>query len=349
MKKRNTYALLLTGFLLSSLLLPSCFKEIDTIAIPRTLEETFVVQHSIKKVQSFFRFYENTVLEVDTAAHANWDLAFESAGEGDQVLLGWASFSTGIGTGLYDMEGISQQLILDLIERPGDWTFDDPSFANRPDTLMTLMHWEDGEVFIQNRGLSSDSYYAIQFVSKTEDSYTFRYASATSLEEVHEATIYRGSGFNYVYFSFTSGESVVIEPLSIEWDILFTPYRGWWETDDPGQYAPFNMSGMMINNENGVQIAHVFDPEIEFEDIDFSFIPSYEFSDLKGKVGANWKVLGDQNSNNIFSMDPDKKYLMKKYDFETDRIMYFKFQMVDYKLDGEDHHPTVEFKYLGAD
>ncbi|MCK5068698.1 MAG: hypothetical protein KAR16_14715 [Bacteroidales bacterium] len=340
--------LIISGVFLVSLLTPSCFKEIDTEPIPRTVEETFTVQNSIRKIQSFFRFYENTVLEIDTASHANWDLAFESAADGDRVLLGWASFSTGIGTGLFELNDVSQDLILDLIDT-GDWTFDDPSFLTVPDTLMTLLTWEDGEVFIHNRGLSSDTYYAIQFVSRTEDSYTFRYASAQSLSQVHEATIYRSTGFNYVYFSYNTGESEIIEPPLTNWDILFTPYRGWWETSDPGKYAPFSLSGILINNENGVRIAHVFDPEVAFEDIGFSSVGQYEFTDLKGAVGANWKVLGDQNSNNIYSMDPDKKYLMKKYDFETDRIMYFKFQMVDYKLDGEDHHPTVEFKYLGSE
>jgi hypothetical protein len=29
--------------------------------------------------------------------------------------------------------------------------------------------------------------------------------------------------------------------------------------------------------------------------------------------------------------------------------MYFKLQIVDYKLNGEDHHPTIEFKYLGPE
>jgi len=344
MKKR----FLISVIFLAALLVPSCFKEIDTEPIPRTVDKTFTVQHSIRNIQSFHRFYENTVLETDTAVPSAWDLAFESAGPGSRVLLGWASYSTAVKTGQYDFSEISQELILDLIGNSGTWSFDDPSYLNTLDSL-TLRNWEDGEIYIQNRGIERDAYYVLQFVSKTENSYTFRYASAQSLDQVRESTIYRSTGFNYVYFSFSANASVQVEPLRSEWDILCTPYRGWWETSESGVYAPFNLSGILINNEFGVRIAHVFDPAVAFEDMDLSWIARYDFTDMKGAIGSNWKILGAVGSSNLYTMDPDKKYLMKKYDQETGRIMYFKLQIVDYKLNGEDHHPTIEFKFLGSE
>ena len=336
--------MILTGFLLGSLLLPSCFKEIDTLPIPRTLEDTVVVQNSIREVQTFLRFYENTVLEVSTAAPYSWDLAFESAGEGSRVLAGWASYSEVVGSGKYDFSEITQALIVDFKENSSDWAFTDPAYLNTMDSVV-LRYWEDGEIYIQKKGLD---FFVFQFISKTDESYTFQYASAQSLAQVHEANIFRSTGFNYVYYSFEEHSSVLMEPLSREWDILCTPYRGWWETGDAGIYAPFNLSGILINNESGVRIAQVFDPEVSFEELDISSIDDYEFTDWKGAIGSNWKLLGDQNSGNIYSMDPNKKYLMEKYDYETNRLMYFKLQIVDYRLDGADHHPTIEFKFLGA-
>ena len=338
----------ISGIFLMSLLFPSCFKEIDTEPIPRTVEETFTVQHSIKRIQSFFRFYPNTVLEIDTALFTSWDLAFESAGQGNRVLLGWASASLAVHTGKYDFDEITQDLILDFIENSDDWTFDDPSYINTLDSV-SLRDWEDGEIYIQNRGIERDNYYAIQFISKTDNSYTFKYASAQSLDQVHEVTVNRSTGFNYVYFSYTTNKMIPVEPPQRDWDIIFTPYRGWWETNTPGEYSPFTQSGILINNEYGVRVARVFDPAIAFEDIDSSSVHEYEFTDMKGAIGSNWKLLGAVGSDNLYTMDPDKKYLMKKYDFETDQVMYFKLQIVDYKLDGEDHHPTVEFKYLGSE
>jgi len=339
-----------TGILLPALLLSSCFKEIDTEPMERTVEETFTVQHSIRKIQSYHWFYENAVVEVDTAG-TRWDLAFESAGDGYRVLLGWASYSTGVPTGIFDFgdPALTQELVLDLKENSDDWVFDDPSFVNTPDSMALTGHWENGEIWIQNRGVSDDNYYAIQYVSSTETSYTFRYASARSLDQVRTATVNRSSGFNYVYYSYDSHSVVQVEPPSRDWDLLFTPYRSWWETSTPGIYAPFNLSGVLINNEAGVRVARIDSAEILYEDLDFSSVDRFGFSDKKGIIGADWKVLGDQTSGNIYSMDPDKKYLLKKYDPETDRIMYFKLQIVDYKLNGEDHHPTVEFKFLGSE
>jgi hypothetical protein len=335
---------------LISLLNRGCFKEIDTEPIPLPeVEDYFIVQYSIKQIQSFYRFYESTVVEIDTAKSSSWDLAFESAGEGSRVLLGWASFSTGIPSGKFSFEEISQDLILDLIDT-GDWLFDDPTFVNNIDSLALTNHWENGEIWIQNRGVTSDNYYAIQFVSSDDESYTFRYASAQSLGEVKEATVYRASAFNYVYFSFNSHKVLTIEPDYREWDILCTPYRGWWETDTPGIYSPFNMSGIMINNEAGVRVAQVFDPEVSFDELDFASVYEYEFTDKKGAIGADWKVLGGVNSGNIFSVDKDKKYLMKKTIEESGEVLYFKMQIIDYKNeDGEDHYPTIEFKYLGSE
>lgn len=333
---------------LAILICTSCFEEIDLEPIPRTIDESITVEHSIKRIQSYYRFYENTVLEVNTASPSSWDLAFESAGEGNRVLTGWASSSIIVKTGIRDFNEVTQEMILNLIDNSEDWTFDDPSYINTMDSV-SLRNWEDGEIYIQSRGVESDNYYAIQFVSRTDNNYRFRYASAQSLDNVKEAVIERSTGFNYVYFSYSVNDVVQVEPPSREWDIVCTPYLGWWETDTPGEYAPYSQSGILINNEYGVRIARVFDPAIAFEDIGLSFINEYEFTDMKGAIGSNWKLLGSVGSENLYTMDPDKKYIMKKYDYETDRDMYFKLQIVDYKLNGEDHHPTIEFKYLGSE
>ena len=338
---------ILSGIILISIIYTSCIKDIDTDPIPRTVDKTFTVQYSIKRIQSFHRFYENAVLEVGTASPTSWDLAFESAGPGSRVLIGWASASTVVNTGKVSFTEISQGFILDLIENSDNWTFDDPSYINTLDSV-SLRDWEDGEIYIQSRGVESDNYYAIQFISKTEDSYTIRYASAQSLENIHEAKIYRSTGFNYVYFCYSENDILLVEPPRRDWDIMCTPYLGWWETLTPGEYSPYTQSGILINNEFGVRIARVFDPMVTFEDINFSSIDDYEFTDMKGAIGSNWKILGSQGSDNIYNLDPDKKYIMKKYDFGTDSDLYFKLQIVDYKLNGEDHYPTIEFKYLGS-
>ncbi|MFC2080111.1 hypothetical protein ACFLRQ_01410 [Bacteroidota bacterium] len=341
MKRSYTYIVLL--FIV--LLLNSCFKEIDTVPLPRTIDKTFTVQYPINKIQTFYRFYENAVIEVDSTEGVSWDLAFESAGAGNRVMLGYASFSTALATGKYDFGEITQDMILDAIQNSDNWIFSDPTFVNNMDSV-ALRNWEDGEIYIQNRGVTDDNYYIFQFVSRDAESYSFRYASALSLEQVNEATIFRNENFSYLYFSYESQSTVLVEPLKPEWDIVFTPYRGWWETSIQGEYAPFNMSGVMINNENGVRVAQIFDAGVDFLDIDSTAVYNYEFIDLKGAIGANWKVLGSTSASRVISVNPDYKYLLSKYDFETDSEMYFKLQILDYYLEDEAHYPLVEFKFL---
>ncbi len=326
----------------------SCLKDIDTEPIPRTLDETFTVQQSIKRYMSYYRFYKNTVVEVDTALYTDWDLAFESAGEGNRVLPGWAIGSTVVGSGKYEFSEISQELILAFIDTSDAWSFTDPSYINTFDSC-SLKNWEDGEIYIQNRGRTKDNYYVLKFISRTDDSYTFKYASAQSLEDVKETTVYRSEAFNYVYFNYNTESLVTVEPNRLDWDLMFSPYLGWWESTVTGEFSPYTFSGALINNETGVRIAHVFDPEVAFQDISYGDIENYEFTDMKGAVGSNWKLLGPVGSVNLYVMDSTKKYILKKYDSETMDEMYFKFQFVDYKLDGEDHHPTVEFKFLDPD
>ncbi|RLD65102.1 MAG: hypothetical protein DRI95_09430 [Bacteroidetes bacterium] len=333
---------------LVSFVFASCFKEIDTVPLELTIEKTFTVQNSIQTTQTYYYLYENVGLEVITASPRSWDLAFESAGEGSRVMLGWATSSIAHKTGKYNIADVSQTEILDYINNSGDWMFDDPAYTNYLDSL-SLQNWEDGEVYVQNRGVESDNYYLIQFVEKTDDSYTFNYAKATDNQNVQTYTINRSDGLSYIHFSFDDNETVTVEPRNVDWDLLFTPYLGWWETLTPGEYSPYTQSGILINYETGVEVAQIFDPSIDFEDIDESYIATSEFTDWKGVIGSNWKVLGGTDSENLYNMDPDKKYLLKKYDPVSGFYKYFKLRIIDYKLDGEDHHPTVEFKFLAKE
>ncbi|OQY02708.1 MAG: hypothetical protein B6I20_06655 [Bacteroidetes bacterium 4572_117] len=330
---------------LVSIVFASCFKEIDTVPLVRTVESTFTVQNSIQTTQTYFTLYENTAQEASVVAPSSWDLAFESAGDGSKVMQGWASGSMVHKTGKNIITDVSEDEVLDYMNNSYDWLFDDPAYTNYPDSL-SLQTWEDGEVYIQNRGVVKDNFYLIQFVSKTDDSYTFNYAKVTDNQNVNTYTINRSDGLNYVYFSFDENAPVSVEPRSYDWDFVFSPYLGWWETLTQGEYSPYKINGVLINNESGVRVAQIFDESIDFEDINETHIATSEFTDWKGVIGSNWKLLGGTDSENLYTMDPDKKYILKKYDSTTGVFKYFKLRMIDYKLNGVDHFPTVEFKFL---
>ena len=334
----------ITAIALVSVILTSCFKEIDIEPIEIKIEDQFTVENSIKTTQTFFRFYENIVVEVSQNAPSEWDLAFESAGDSGKVLSNYSRFAITVKTGEYNINEVTEDDVVDLIPSD-DWMFDDPAYTNFTDSL-SLKDWEDGEVYIIKRGTNDENdYYKIQFVDKNVDEYTFNYSKATETN-FKTAVVPRSLGLAYVYFSFDTENVVQIEPQINTWHLLFTPYYGWYETLTPGEYTPYGISGALINYEGGVRVAQIFDEEISFGDINSTFIADAEFTDWKGVIGSNWKLLGDAGSNNLYIMDPVKKYLIKVYDDDESIFKIFKMRFVDYKLNGEDHYPTVEFKFL---
>ena len=141
-----------------SFIFTSCFKELesDTKPMELTFESTFTVQNSIKTTQTYYTLFENIAVEVSTVSPRSWDLAFESVGAGSRVMLGWSTASKAHKTGKYIISDVSQDQVIDYLNNSNEWTFDDPSYTNYPDSL-SLENWEDGEVYIQNRGLESDN------------------------------------------------------------------------------------------------------------------------------------------------------------------------------------------------
>ncbi|HUH28573.1 HmuY family protein [Gelidibacter sp.] len=326
--------------LLPALLFSSCFKEIDTVAQLKSTEEVFTSQHNISRNVTFFKIYPNTTQEVSNKSLGGWDMAFQSAEEGDNVLVNYTVSAKVIKTGTSNFSEVNKETVNALFNSD-EWKFNDPAYSNIKDSI-GLKSWEDKEVYLVNRGSASlpeEAYYKIQFVSKTPESYTFKYAHVESTGEI-EKTINRTSSLANVYFSFTENAVVEHEPNINEWDFYFAPYFGWFETLTAGEYSPYNMTGAMINNEGGVRIAQVFDGGIDYNSIDLTMAHSLTYTDWKGAIGSTWKKI-PSTENPIYLMDTDKKYVI-----ELDDGNYYKLRFLDYYLDGKQGFPSFEINAI---
>ena len=256
---------LLARFLILILIgvgLVSCFQEIDTVPLEKSTKVVFTSSHSIYNSITFFKIYENITAEVSSEPLGTWDLAFQSAEEGDIVLVNYTVSARAIKTGTNDFSKVNKNTVNELYNS-SKWKFNDPAYSNIKDST-ALEEWESGEIYLVYRGstsLSEEAYYKIQFISKTPDSYTLRYAHVEDAGETVK-TITRTQGLVNVYFSFETNELVEYEPLIGEWDFYFAPYFGWFETLTPGVYSPYNVTGVMINNEGGIRVSQVFDENI---------------------------------------------------------------------------------------
>jgi len=334
-------AILYFSILSLTISLSSCFPEIDTIAQERTIEEVFTSQYSIYSNVTFYKIYENTTVEVGNETIGKWDLAFQSAFEGDNVLINYNTSARAIKTDIYDFSEVDKGTAEDLLNSD-EWKFNDPGYSNVKDSI-PLKDWENKEVYLVYRGYTSrpeEAYYKIQFMSKTEDTYTFRYAHVESTEEI-EKTIKRTEGLVNVYFSFDENALVEHEPNIKEWDFYLAPYSGWFETLTAGVYAAYDLTGVMINNEGGARIAQVFDDDIKYENIDLAMAQNLDYTDWKGVIGSTWKLI-PSTENPVYLMDTSKKYVFKLYDGN-----YYKLRFLDfYNLEGEKGYTSFEINII---
>jgi len=337
MKKSILYFTILS----LTVLLTSCFSEIDTIPQERKTENVFNSQYSIYSNVTFYKIYENTTAEVSNELIGNWDMAFQSAFEGDNVLINYSTSARTIKTGISEFSEVDKSTVEDLFNSD-QWKFNDPAYSNVKDSV-ALKDWENKEVYLVYRGFASrpeEAYYKIQFVSKTPETYTFKYAHVESTQEI-EKTINRTQGLVNVYFSFENDAVVVHEPNIKEWDFYMGPYSGWFETLTTGVFAPYDLTGVMINNEGGVRIAQVFDEDIEYENIDLAMAENLDYTDWKGAIGSTWKLI-PSTENPIYNMDTNKKYVLKLYDGN-----YYKLRFLDfYNLEGEQGYTSFEINVI---
>lgn len=327
---------------ITSVLTTSCFLEIDTVPLEKSTQEVFTSSYDIKNNVTFFKIYENTTAEVSNQELGKWDLAFQSAMEGGIVLVNYTVSARAIKTGTSKFSAVDKNTVNELFNSD-KWEFNDPAYSNYRDST-ALEDWESGEVYLVFRGttaLSQEAYYKIQFVSKTDDSYTFKYAHVESADE-NEITINRTLGLANVYFSFDDNNIVEHEPLITEWDFYFAPYFGWFETLTAGVYSPYNVTGVMINNEGGVNAVQVFDETIAYEDIDLTMAENLVYSDWKGIIGSTWKNIPPSDGSGGYTMDTKKKYVLKLNDGN-----YYKMRFLDfYDPEGNQGYTSFEINLI---
>jgi heme-binding HmuY-like protein len=338
MKMKSLFILILVP----SVLLLSCFQEIDTVPLEKSTQEVFTSSYSISGNITFYKIYENTTAEVVNRSIGGWDLAFQSALEGDIVLVNYSVSAKAIKTGTSNFSEVDKQTVNELFNSDL-WEFNDPAYSNIVDST-ALEDWESKEVYLVYRGstsLSQEAYYKIQFMSKTADSYTFKYAHVEGLEE-KEFTINRTQGLANVYFSFETESTVEHEPLIGDWDFYFAPYFGWFETLTAGVFSPYNVTGAMINNEGGVRVSRIFDENINYQDIDLSMAQSIEYTAWKGAIGSTWKNLPSTDGSYGYTMDTKKKYVIQLADGN-----YYKMRFLDfYNANLEQGYPSFEINLI---
>lgn len=228
--------------------------------------------------------------EAGTAAKTNWDLAFDCSGFGYAVLInsvtgtalwnypnndstGWATVdTTGISTWEQrwnsDTTWIEGALNSNLSADPFDvgWGI-----------YNSISHIITGDsIFIIK--LSTGDYKKMMIQQLLSGTYSFKYANLDGSNS-QNATLAKSAfnGKNFGYFSLQTNATVDREPLSDNWDLLFTQYTGFVP-------SPYTVSGVLSNK--GVTVADVRNVANTTTYADWS---ANAFTTPMNEIGYDWK------------------------------------------------------------
>lgn len=258
---------------------------------------TYVMAQTIEDSVSIDAAYANQVWyslangEQLSAPKSEWDLAFAVSGQGANILI-----NSAIGTKLWvypdadvsgwsslDTSGITAWAM--LYNSDTSWNlgaFNQNKSTNPYDLgwgiYDPITHFVNGDSLFVIK-LSNNSYQKLWIEKLASGTYTFRYANLDGSNET-PATLVKSnySGKNFGYYSIQNNASVDREPLSSDWDLLFTQYTAFI----PNAYG---VTGVLSNN--AVTIA-----EARPVDISEASHGDYTFSTPINTIGYDWKTYG---------------------------------------------------------
>jgi len=318
--------------------LGSCFPEIDTVKMEPL--ETITAVNSIYSTQTYYKIEEKEIRMVVFNGLGDWDLGFETGDQGWHIIINYSADARIIGTGISDFDAVDINTAVDLLPTNSDrWRFDHPN-GNLDSTA--IGNWVDSNVvYILYRGIAfnnEEAYYKIKFKSFDTDQYILTYSDLNT-DVLNEKTIQKNKETSFVHYSFRVNDVNLIDPGKDEWDLLFTPYSGYFRT--ASEDVPYTLRGVYINYLNGVEVIKIDNPALPYDSIDYSHISEYEASSLQDAIGYDWKLI-PSTENPIYYMDENIKFIIHARNGN-----YYKFRFVSFYNElNEKGYPIFQYNLL---
>ncbi len=322
-------------------LLGSCFTEIDTEKMDPL--ETITAANNIYTSQTFYKIEENQIRQISWNSRQDWDLGFETGVNGWHVIINYSTAARIVCTGITDYEAVDVNTVIGLFP-VGDslnWKFSHP---NGDLDSTAVGNWIDSaSVYILYRGAMytdpPEAYFKIKFESVNANEYLITYNDVNT-DVDHSVSISKDGSYNYVYYSFTDNDVVEIEPPRDNWDLLFTPFMGYYYINT-GEGLPYFLNGVYSNYLNGVEVIEIDDANVEYDSIDASYINQYEFLTTQDVLGYDWKDI-PQPPDYVYYIDENKKYIIHAVDGS-----YYKFRFISYYNEmGDKGFPIFQYKQI---
>lgn len=275
--------------------------------------------------QLFYDLRTNTV--VGQNLKTAWDLGFEAGPAGNHIVLNSAKAMYAANTGNPVFAAVTDTTGFALLKK-----CDMPS--GNLDSTAIGNGLPGGTVYIIDRGYNEtgihQGFRKIQFLAADSFAYTIRFAALngngdTTLE------IEKDSTYNMQFLSFTTANTVLIEPPKTEWDLVFTQYTHVFH-NPPATYL---VTGCLLNR---FQTMAVMDSIADFSAITYTSAGGSVFSPALNTIGYDWKTY----NGSTYLTNPHMNYIIR--DREG---IYYKLHFIDfYDNLGIKGNPRWEFQRL---
>ena len=149
-------------------------------------------------------------------------------------------------------------------------------------------------------------------ILKSGNDYKIQYADLASTTR-QEVTITKDAAYNFTFFSFTTNNTVKVEPQKNQWDINFTTFTN---IVNMGTIAPYHYADYVLTNLKGnAKSYQVLTSEFTFDTFTAANVVASKFSEDQRNIGSNWRgtsVTGsDGNPTSQFVLKTDRFYVIK--------------------------------------
>lgn len=178
-------------------------------------------------------------------------------------------------------------------------------------------------------------------ILRNGNGYKLQYAdlSATTFNEV---TIDKEAAYNFNFFSFTTNQTVSVEPEKDKWDLNFTTF-----TNVFGGTTPYFFPDFVVNNSRGGALAYAVSTEdFAYENFTLSNVDQSQFINDQRGIGSSWRATSAQGPDGF----PVSQFVLKTDIFfvlKDPAGNIYKIKMTGGALENQERgHPTFVYELL---
>lgn len=281
------------------------------------------------KWQIYFDLKTNTV--VGKSDKAIWDIGLETTADGYHVVLNGAKAMFAMATSKTDFADVK------MTDTAGFATNSKWDAAGGSMDSTAIGDWRKNKaVYILDRGydaaLKHQGWAKLQLLSVSDTSYQLRFAALDGTNEAVLA-VRKDSAYNLAFVSFATKNTVMVEPVKYNWDLVFSQYTYVFYNLTPP--TPYLVTGCLLNRYH---TTCYLDTTSQFTNITYSNVAEEKLADDISGIGYDWKVY----TNGTYVIRPENNYVIQ----DAAGVLYKLHFTAFYSTTGAKGSPQWEYQQL---